>query len=167
MTRKERIQKAFAHLIGEGIIKNKQQVADIMEVSRPSVSKAYNGYDSYLTNDFLKKFCLAFPNTFNVRWLIDEEGQMLVNSEAKNAQPSAMTLEEKIEQLLKQNDELISNLKNEQELNRRLMISIANEMADMKVAMRQMASDQPVKFYQVAAGDVNQAAMNDKLKEYK
>ena len=167
MTRKERIQKAFAHLIGEGKIKNKQQVADIMEMSRPSVSKAYNGYDSYLTNDFLKKFCLAFPE-FNLKWLIDEDGSMLVESvKNKIEKPPSMSLEERFDDLMKQHKQLLSILEADRDSYTRVIEKLANELADIKVTLRQMASGQPVQYYSVADGDVNPVNLNDPLKQIK
>lgn len=77
MTRKERFQKVYAYLFGEGLIKSKQNLADIIECTRPTLSKAYNGDESYLTNGLLKKINAAFPGIFNLDWLLNGDGEML------------------------------------------------------------------------------------------
>jgi hypothetical protein len=161
MTRKERIQKAFAYLIGEGKIKNKQQVADIMEVSRPSVSKAYNGYDSYLTNDFLKKFSLSFPE-FNLRWLIEGEGEML-KTEPKPEAYKPMFAGEINDYLVRMNEWLKNQIEEERAENRKLR----EELEKLRNKIDRISAGLPLEYYQVADGDVNPVNLNDPLKNLK
>lgn len=158
MGRKERLQKAFAYLIGNEQIKSKQQVADIMGVSRPSVSKAYNGYDSYLTNDFLKKFCFAFPNTFNLEWLVSGEGNMLQGTETPHEAPKVVEVDngkdEIIKSLLNQNTALLSTI------NR-----LADELAWIKEEIKRLRVYSSVHTYSVPSDDVK-ATLNDTKEAY-
>ena len=89
MNRKERFQKAFDFLVGKGLFRTKTQLADIMHYDKQSVTKAYNGYENYLTNGFLQNFCATFPDTFNLEWLIEGEGTMLVNERKKQYKESS------------------------------------------------------------------------------
>jgi hypothetical protein len=164
MDRKERLKMAYDYLYNKGIIHEQKDLAAIMKASKSNISSALAGKESVLTNNFIRRFCEAFKGTFNLDWLLNGEGEML-NQTVQAEKPS--TLEAKIDELLKSNAELIAMLKDEQELNKRLVISIANEMADMKVALRQLASGQPVQHYSLERDDVNPAAMNDPLKNLK
>lgn len=48
-----------------------------MGVRKESVSKAFSGNKSYLTNTFILKFNNAFDNMFNNDWLMEGKGEML------------------------------------------------------------------------------------------
>lgn len=81
MSRKDVFQKAFAYLLGNNEIKTKTELSERMGCTRSSVSKAYNGDPSYLTDDFLRKFSAAFPGVFSLSWLLTGEGNMLQSAE--------------------------------------------------------------------------------------
>ncbi len=83
MTKLERINKAIAFLKGNEIISIQQDIVDIMNVNKSSVSSALKGDDRYLTNGFLKKFCKSFPQ-ISQAWLLNEEGEMLISKEVNN-----------------------------------------------------------------------------------
>lgn len=63
METKERIISAYDYLKNAGIISSQQNVADKTGVRKESVSKAFSGNKSYLT-DFILKFNNAFDNMF-------------------------------------------------------------------------------------------------------
>lgn len=65
METRERIISAYNHLKDVGIISSQQNVADRMGIRKESVSKAFSGNKSYLTNTFILKFNNAFDNMFN------------------------------------------------------------------------------------------------------
>ena len=77
METKERIISAYNYLKNVGIISSQQNVADKMGVRKESVSKAFSGNKSYLTNTFILKFNNAFDNMFNNDWLMEGKGEML------------------------------------------------------------------------------------------
>jgi transcriptional regulator with XRE-family HTH domain len=74
---KNRLNKAFHHLIGIGLISNQKDLADRMGYSRTSISKALNGYKDYLTESFMNKLYDVFPDIFNTAWLLTGKGPML------------------------------------------------------------------------------------------
>lgn len=147
MTRKERIQKAFAYLLGTEQIKSKQQVADIMGVTRSSVSKAYNGYDSYLTNDFLKKFCLAFPGTFNLSWLLDDEGDMLQGSRKPQEEVKSKEVDNSSNEIINRLvDELSKQLSKKDKQIEDLsgtIKNLTNEIAELKEDIKHLHGSMP------------------------
>ena len=90
MDKKERFQKAYAYLIGKGAFKTKKELAKILGSQRPSVTNAYNGKPSYLTDTFLRRFCAAFPGVFNLSWLLNGDGEMLAEKEVKTKEGDKM-----------------------------------------------------------------------------
>lgn len=55
-----------------------------MGVRKESVSKAFSGNKSYLTNTFILKFNNAFDNMFNNDWLMEGKGDNLASSSIIN-----------------------------------------------------------------------------------
>lgn len=163
MDKKERFNQAYEHLYKKGIIHEQKDLAAMMKASKSNISSALKGKESVLTDNFIRRFCNAFKGTFNEDWILTGEGEMLIKQE----KPFVMTLEERYAQIIKDNTELIAMLKDEKELNRLLMINIANELSNINLTLRQMASGQTVQSYNVTSGDVNPAALNDKLNQYK
>ena len=49
-----------------------------MDSSEGNISKAMKGDERVLTNRFLRRFNEAYGNIFNIEWLIDGVGEMLV-----------------------------------------------------------------------------------------
>lgn len=85
MNNKERINAAYEYLRYMRIIKTQEDVAKAMGTSRSNVSAALSGKSSVLTDSFISRFADAFREYFNRRWLLREEGQMLINKETGNA----------------------------------------------------------------------------------
>lgn len=83
MDKKERFIEAFEYLKSIGEIHKQQDVAERMRVSKSNISRAFNGNESYLTNNFLTRFNKTFNNIFNESWLLTGEGDML-KKEANN-----------------------------------------------------------------------------------
>ena len=63
-------------------------MADALGQSYPAMYSAFNGNESYLTNSLFKRICVAFPNTFNLDYLLTGEGDLLQH------EPSSMAAEE-------------------------------------------------------------------------
>ena len=74
---KERLKKAFYHLKSIGLVSTQEDIAIKMGFSRTSISKAMNGYEEYLTESFMTKLNNAYPDIFNLDWLLNGDGLML------------------------------------------------------------------------------------------
>lgn len=81
MDKKERINEAFNYLVYKQIVKSKSDVASQMHSSKASTINALNGNENYLTDNFIKKFCLTFSGIFNVDWILSGNGEMLQNKD--------------------------------------------------------------------------------------
>jgi hypothetical protein len=77
---KNRLKAAYHYLMGINMIINQQDLADKMKYSRTSISKALNGYDDYLTENFMTNLGNTFPDIFNSDWLMKGTGEMLKNN---------------------------------------------------------------------------------------
>lgn len=77
MERKERLQTAYEYLRNQGRVHTQKDVASAMEATRQNVSAALKGKDGVLTDNFLRRFNLAFGEPFNLDWLINGDGEML------------------------------------------------------------------------------------------
>lgn len=78
MERKERFKEAFEYLKSSGTAHTQRDIALKMDSSEGNISKAMKGDERVLTNRFLRRFNEAYGNIFNIEWLIDGVGEMLV-----------------------------------------------------------------------------------------
>lgn len=78
MERKERFKEAFEYLKSRGTAHTQRDIALKMDSSEGNISKAMKGDERVLTNRFLRRFNEAYGNIFNIEWLIDGVGEMLV-----------------------------------------------------------------------------------------
>lgn len=82
MERKERIRNAYEYLKSIGKVNTQQDVANTMDIKKESVSRAFNGNENYLTDKFVRRFNQAYDNIFNVKWLLNEEGNMMAPTQS-------------------------------------------------------------------------------------
>ena len=75
--RVNRLSEAIEYLKSNGMIHKQQDIAERMQADKSNVSRALSGDEKYLTDNFIKRFNVAFGNRFNVEWLIKGEGEML------------------------------------------------------------------------------------------
>lgn len=128
MNRKERFKQAFQYLKNNGIIHTQRDVSRNMNATPPNVSRAIQGDEKYLTDNFLRRFNIAFGGLFNEEWLIDGEGEMLSsppipdrdtpngNDSTVNKLIDELTAQRRMtEKALEQNDRLITLLEKETE----------------------------------------------------
>ena len=78
MEKKERFNAAFAHLKNSGLVHTQKDLAKAIGSTSPNVSSALKGVESVLTDSFLRRFCDAYAGIFNLEWLLDEKGEMLL-----------------------------------------------------------------------------------------
>lgn len=78
MERKDRFKEAFEYLKNRGSVHTQRDVALKMDSSEGNISKAFKGDERVLTNRFLRRFNEAYGNIFNLDWLTDGVGDMLV-----------------------------------------------------------------------------------------
>lgn len=62
------------------------EFAEAVNYSRPVISSALNGNELYLTDSLFKSICAAFPDTFNLDYLLTGEGSLLVEEGSAKVQ---------------------------------------------------------------------------------
>ena len=82
---KDRIKQAYNYVVFAYEFSTQQEVSDLIGVARPNLSRALNGDEKYLTNNFLQKFLKAFGTTICDTWLLTGEGEMLVKDSSGNS----------------------------------------------------------------------------------
>jgi hypothetical protein len=77
-----RVNKLIGYLIFIGELPLKamqQQIAKRIDHNKSSTTKALNGYEDYLTDNFIEKFNDAYGSPFNIDWLLKGSGEMIKN----------------------------------------------------------------------------------------
>lgn len=92
MEKKDRLFKAYKYLEMNGLIKSQEDLSYKMKASRSNISSALSGRESVLTDKFLMRFCNAFPGLFNLEWLLNGDGEMLL----EKAKPEPYTQAEQL-----------------------------------------------------------------------
>jgi transcriptional regulator with XRE-family HTH domain len=102
----QRIKECINHLKDNGIIHTQQNIVDMMQRNKSSVSRALSGDPLYLTNDFIDAFVKTF-RIFNINWIRLGEGDMLTD---KSNSINSTNVVEKLISLLEKKDEQMDRL---------------------------------------------------------
>lgn len=78
-TRQDRLVEVYDHLRRYGYIHTKKDLARSICHTLPAMYSAFSGNKAYLTDNFFKKICDAFPDTFNLKYLLIGEGELLIH----------------------------------------------------------------------------------------
>ena len=76
-TKQERLKEVYDYLRANYGIHTQIDLANAIRVTRPALSSAMNGNESYLTNNLFSKICAAFPGAFNLDYLLTGNGSLL------------------------------------------------------------------------------------------
>lgn len=86
-TKKERLNEVYEYVRANYGIHTQTSFAEKLLITRPAMSSAMNGNESYLTNNLFQKICAAFPGVFNLGYLLTGEGSLLANEESVQQNP--------------------------------------------------------------------------------
>lgn len=96
--RQKRLIEVYEHLRKYYGVHTKTGFAEAVKYGRTSMSSAMNGNELYLTDSLFRSICLAYPNVFNLNYLLTGEGSLLLsNNEAvlgRYPAPSGMVSED-------------------------------------------------------------------------
>ncbi len=73
------VNDAYEYLYDKGIVKSKSDLASKIDKDRSSVSRAFKGEEGYLNRTFLYRFNTKFGNIFNIGYLLNGEGNLLLH----------------------------------------------------------------------------------------
>ena len=79
--RQKRLIEVYEHLRRYEGVHTKTGFAEALHYGRTSMSAAMNGDESYLTDKLFKNICDTYPGTFNLDYLLNGDGQLLLNKE--------------------------------------------------------------------------------------
>lgn len=77
--RQKRLNEVYYYLRQNRGIHTKTDFAEAIRYGRTSMSAALNGNESYLTDSLFRNICDTFPDTFNLKYLIRGEGELLIH----------------------------------------------------------------------------------------
>lgn len=96
--RQKRLIEVYEYLRKHYNVHTKTGFAEAVKYGRTSMSSAMNGNDLYLTDGLFRSICLAYPNVFNLDYLLTGEGSLLqTNKESvlgRYPAPSGMVSED-------------------------------------------------------------------------
>lgn len=83
--RQKRLQEVYEHLRRWFGIHTQADFANSMKYSRNAISLALNGNEKYLTDKLFESVCKAYPDTFNLDYLLTGNGELLTKKEPETA----------------------------------------------------------------------------------
>ena len=79
LERQKRLNEVYNYLHSNKGIHTKAGFADAIKYARAYVSSALNGNEKYLTDKLFRSICSAFPETFNLDYLLTGDGRLLLD----------------------------------------------------------------------------------------
>jgi hypothetical protein len=76
--RAKRLNEVYRYLYTNKGVVSQTLFASQIGVQRSALSAAMNGNKLYLTNNLFMKVCAAYPDTFDLDYLLTGEGSLLV-----------------------------------------------------------------------------------------
>ena len=98
--RQRRLLEVYAHLHDHCGVHTQKDLAHILRYSRVYISSALNGNEKNLTDKLFKSICEAFPETFNLNYLLTGEGELLCDLELSKMQKHEMPTSEQAANIL-------------------------------------------------------------------
>lgn len=84
-TRQDRLKEVYEYLREHSGIHTQADFAKVLKITRPALSSAINGNESYLTDNLFKRVCAAYQGTFNLDYLLTGKGELLLEKEPETA----------------------------------------------------------------------------------
>lgn len=75
--RQERLKEVYEYLRRHYGIHTQIDFAKAIGLTRPAISSAMNGNESYLTDNLFKRICAKYQGVFNLTYLLTGEGELL------------------------------------------------------------------------------------------
>ena len=123
MEKAQRLNEVYKYVFAHFDIKSQKDFADYLQVQRTGLSAAMNGAKANLTKNLFTKICAAFPGVFNLDYLLNGTGKLLIKEEELHCNGTDeinksfdqyFVLSEVIaekEKRLKEKDEMIADLR--------------------------------------------------------
>lgn len=156
--RQKRLIEVYEHLRRYYGIHTKTGFAEALHYGRTSLSAAMNGDESYLTDNLFKNICEAYPDVFNLEYLLNGTGSLLtIHEEVTNEK-----LEKRVNQPQPTSymEKLIASLekqvkdKDDQLADKERTIRLLEQKIEMLEAMQHIDADNPLHYpFQIGVAD--------------
>jgi hypothetical protein len=113
--RQKRLIEVYEHLRRYFGIHTKTGFAEALHYGRTSMSAALNGSEKYLTDSLFRNICEAYSGTFNLEYLLNGEGELLMSSIQDKQKADPADHPELLNMLLASKQETIEALRRELE----------------------------------------------------
>lgn len=81
--KKERLNEVYNYLHAHSGVHTKSEFASALNLKRPGIYSAFSGNEGYLTNNLFVRICKAYPNIFNLDYLLTGEGDLLLSDKTE------------------------------------------------------------------------------------
>ena len=154
--RRKRLKEVYEYVRAHFGVHTQKDFADKIKYSRVYISAAMNGADKYLTDNLFTNICEAYPDTFNLDYLLTGNGQLLtIQEEVKSEQ---IEKESNPQQPSSYIDKLIASLekqvkdKDAQLADKDRIIKLLEQKIEVLEAMQHLDSTNPLKDYPFVIG---------------
>lgn len=86
--RQKRLHEVYEHLRKYQDIHTQTDLAESLGYSRVYISSAMNGNEKNLTDKLFRNICEVFPNMFNIDYLLNGNGSLLISGNEKEQDKS-------------------------------------------------------------------------------
>lgn len=93
MSKKDRLNAVIRHLMAIGKVNKQRDIALALACTDTTLSQARKGVERSLTDNFLMRILVAYPDIFSTKWLMTGEGEMLLDNKNDSSSTSLMPSE--------------------------------------------------------------------------
>ena len=156
MGRADRLKEVYEYVRKRFPIHTQSDFAERLKYNRAYISSAMHGNEKNLTDKLFTNICEAFPNVFNLDYLLTGNGELLaIQEEVKSEQ---IEKESNPQQPSSYADKLIASLekqvkdKDDQLADKDRIIKLLEQKIEVLEAMQHIDSSNPLKDYPFAIG---------------
>lgn len=154
MSRKDRLNEVYEYVRSHYPVHTKNDFADKIKYHRTYISSAMHGNERYLTDKLFVNICEAFPDTFDLDYLLTGTGSLLtireeVTKEELQVNPPQPT--SYVDKLIASLEKQIKD-KDDQLADKERIIKLLEQKIEVLEAMQHIDSSDPLKDYPFTPG---------------
>ena len=116
MNRKDRLREVYEYLRNNGFVHTQKAFADALGKAEGTLSKAFKGDEKSLTDNLFVQVTLAFPNIFNINYLLTGEGTLLAMDGVSDESINRSYKDTEVDVLKKQIEALEDTIKRQKQI---------------------------------------------------
>lgn len=116
MNRKDRLREVYEYLRNNGFVHTQKAFADALGKAEGTMSKAFKGDEKSLTDNLFVQVTLAFPNIFNINYLLTGEGTLLAGDGVSDESINRSYKDTEVDVLKKQIEALEDTIKRQKQI---------------------------------------------------